>query len=848
MKIREKITNNSISIMGGVCFILFAFVCVFSANTTFSFLYNAITRSLGFIGFWLLLPYIITLGLYLILYKRIIKLKVGIRLWGVLLILFCFIILSSHWATIGSKINGVTITGYGRNEDGLAQYLTFSNSIDAFNSISDKNPSLVTPNVKLGGGQFGYILAGAINSAITPLGLHIVCWSLFVGGMLMVFNTQVNRLVGFMKTKRTNKKLNVFKNGHPIVDEVEPTEPIKVESDEHEEIPFNENKPIFETFHTSNVIDNDTTLKKARFVFLDNSSSPSEVQPEEASKPTFESRNEVVNENYNEGEYKEPFFEPLNDQPEEVHTDNEPFDIQKDTYEEEVMPQKVVEPEKPKTNFIKNYIYPSIDLLEPSDNSNQGANEESCEENTQIINKTLENFHIGARVVSHTIGPSVTRFDLQMDDGVSVQAVQKYVKDISRNLNGASIRFEEIVAGKSTSGIEIPNKFRLNVSLREAIEGLPTGEKHLFEVPFGKSISGDLIYANFTDFPHMLVAGTTGSGKSIFVHSTIVSLLMRNKPEDLKLIMIDPKKVEMSYYDNIPHLLCPVISDMRKAKVAFDKLVAEMDHRYEVFRLNGVRDMKGYNSMAKEKGLPVLPYIMVFIDEYADLIETNKEVREPVVRLCQKARAAGIHLCLATQRPSVNVVDGVIKGNVATRVALMCASAVDSQTVIGEGGAEKLLGYGDMLVECPLISRAIKPRVQGCYVSDKEITRVCDFLREHYQPQFDPTFTDLEPKVELKPEEPEVVKFDKEKTDEEVYQRIKEDATHREYFSISYITRTYGMGFSRAGKMFTRLQRDGVVAVGGGDARGCKVLMYNPISEEVTSQEQSTFIPDTDEN
>ena len=348
----------------------------------------------------------------------------------------------------------------------------------------------------------------------------------------------------------------------------------------------------------------------------------------------------------------------------------------------------------------------------------------------------------------------------------------------------------------------------------------------------------------------MLVAGTTGSGKSIFVHATIISLLMRNKPEELKLVMVDPKKVEMNYYEDIPHLLCPVICDVRKVLVCFNKLVDEMERRYNLFQANKVRDIKGFNEYAKAKDIQPLPYIVVFIDEYADLIETCKELRSPVVRLVQKARAAGIHLVIATQRPSVNVIDGVIKANVATRVALMCASFNDSMTVIGEGGAEKLLGYGDMLIDCPLISRSMKPRVQGCYVSETEIMRVCDFLREHYQPQFDPMFMNLEPVVEEKSgfdDDSEPTPVDKSKTDEEAYQIIKEDAAHREYFSISYITRTYSMGYSRAGKMFKRLQNEGIVAQSG-DARGCKVLIYTPGSQQGGTVEQSTFVPDDEGN
>ncbi len=850
---KNKITNNSISIMGGVCFILFASVCTFSANTPFSFLFDAITKSLGFIGFWLLLPYIIVIGIYLILYKRIIKLKVGTRLWGVLLILFCFIILSSHWATIGSEINGVVIVGYGKTEEGLAKYLTFSSSIDVFNKVVAANPSVVAPNVKLGGGQIGYILAGALNSALTPIGLHIVCWSLFIIGLLMIFNTQVNRLFKNLKLRLNKGRSRSYNYEENEIDEIEPTEPLKVEEDNSND-GFEDNRPIFETFHTSNPIDNDYSLKKARFSSIENDSG-NVIPPEPMSAPSFEASQPVEN-HYEEEEdtsYREPFFEPLSDKAQENKPiENNAIAVERvDDFESEEEVEKPLEeplkkPVSEETSyFIKNYIYPSMDLLNPkTENPDAIKNEEICQERTDIINKTFEDFKVGAQVISHIVGPSVTRFDLQTNSGTSVQVVQRYITDIGVRLGGIQPRFEPIVAGKSTSGIEIPNVVRENVTLKEVLEPIPNDPKHRLDIPFGKSISGDLISANLADFPHLLVAGTTGSGKSIFVHAAIISLLMRNKPEELKFVMIDPKKVEMTYYENIPHLLCPVISDMRKAKVAFDKLVLEMDRRYELFRVNAVRDIKSFNLIAKDKGLQPLPYIVVFIDEYADLIETNKEIRSPVVRIVQKARAAGIHLCLATQRPSVNVVDGVIKGNVSTRVALMCASQQDSMVVIGEAGAEKLLGYGDMLVECPLISRSMKPRVQGCYVSEKEILRVCDFLREHYQPQFDPNFLQLEPVVEEKNlEEPEVVKFDKEKTDEEVYQRIKEDATHREYFSISYITRTYGMGYSRAGKMFSRLQKEGIVALGG-DARGCKVLKYIPQDSGVASYEQSTFIPD----
>ena len=843
MKEKYWINKNTISTMGGLCFILFALVTLFSGKTPFAFLINIITEVFGFVGFWILLPYILILGLYLIMNKKIVKIKFGKKLWGAFIIIVCFLVLSSHWGSWGSVVNGVEITGSGRTETGVAKYLTFSNSVAVFEEIKANNTTLVGPSPRLGGGIVGYILAGALNSALTPLGLNIICWILFVGGIVIIFSKQFTKLFFWLRSIKFIKRNEEddFKEVNLLMEQNKPEElSAKPQESKKEETPQFDNKPLYESFHATPLINNDYELKKAHFNIVD------------------ESKPEALNEEISKAHFDEPkvaqdisSYEEIQETPQFEESTIEPLKSETEIIEEttpevnEVEEVDFIHRPQPKANLVKNYIYPSLDLLnKPEADDSLAINQQSCEERAEIINKTLANLRVGASVVSHTIGPSVTRFDIQTDDNVSVDSVAKAINTIGVRLGGLLPRFEPIVAGKSTSGLEVPNQVRTNVSLRESIEGLPSGVKHNLDIPFGKSISGELKFASLADFPHLLIAGTTGSGKSIFVHSAIITLLMRNKPEEMKLIMVDPKKVEMNYYVDIPHLLCPVISDVRKVPVCFNKLVDEMERRYTLFQTNLVRDIKGFNEFAKTKGLQPLPYIVVFIDEYADLIDTCKEVREPVVRIVQKARAAGIHMVFATQRPSVNVIDGVIKGNVSTRVALMCASAVDSMTVIGEGGAERLLGNGDMLVDCPLLSRVMKTRVQGAYISETEIMRVCDFLREHYRPQFDPMFLNLDPVVEEKKfEEVEVAPLDKGKTDEEAYQRIKEDATHREFMSISYITRTYGMGFSRAGKMFTRLQKEGIVATSG-DARGCKVLQYSPYSSDVSTVEQSTFIPD----
>ena len=873
---KKKITKNSISIIGGICFILLALVTMLSNGTPFSFLSTAITISFGFVGFWVLMPFLIVLGLYLIFKRKLIKFKVGMSLWGFFVIIVCFIILSSHWGSIGVQLeNGVILDGYSKAPDGsFSRYLTFSTAIPVLQIIR-QNPSPFNP--QLGGGYVGYFLAGTINSAITPVGLNIICWVFFIGGLMMLLNHQVKTLFVFVKNKIANHKIKPKNNEYTEVslesedEDVDVSEPL-VEESKSETVAQIESaneaigKPIYSTFHTSDSLESSNAPKKAHFT-LDN-----EPVMEDSMVRKIEDVNSVSEEkpSISEPRFQEPSIPVSEPTPVEVRPEITPEPVvtpaapiiaeavaaaaisEPEVKEEVVEEVDILHKPQPKANLIKDYIYPSLDLLELHEGSDDATkNESSCEERTNIINQTFVNLKVGAQVVGHTVGPSVTRYDVQTNFDVSISAVQRIIEDISIRLGGIPVRFETIVAGKSTSGLEIPNEIRTNVGLRESIAALPTGKKYLMNIPFGKGISGDLQHANLADFPHLLVSGTTGSGKSICIHATILTLIMRNKPEELKLVLVDPKKVEMMFYEDIPHLLCPIITDMKKTYNCLKKLVDEMERRFNLFSSHKVRDYKGFNAWAEANDVQPLPYIVVFIDEYADLVEQVKEVREPVQRIVQKARAAGIHLVIATQRPSVNVIDGVIKGNVSTRVALMSASAVDSTTIIGEGGAEKLLGNGDMLIDCSLISRSTKPRVQGCFVSETEINRVCDFLRDHYQPQYDPYFLDLEDHEQekaAKAAEPAVEAIDKNASEEQQYQEIKEQVMLREFCSISFIQRSFAMGFPRAGRIFNRLIKEGIVEASGGDSRGSKVLVHQPSEPQMGTIEQSTFVPDDSNN
>ena len=520
------------------------------------------------------------------------------------------------------------------------------------------------------------------------------------------------------------------------------------------------------------------------------------------------------------------------------------------------VPTPVKVEEKPKPRERVKWIQPSSEVLNVYETSEQQEiNRRVADERKELINIAFSDFGVGAHVEDYTIGPSITRFNIKYDHNVSVRSVSNMVQDIQIRLSGVSARFENIVEGQSTSGLEIPNASVTTVSFKDVYEALPDVKKHPLAVGFGKNIKGDVIYADFDEFPHMLCAGTTGSGKSIFTNSIIVTLIMRNSPDDLKMVLIDPKKVEMSRYKDMPHLLCPIITDAKEAKVLMDKLCAEMEERYVLFAQHGCSNIREFNEDAPGLGLERLPYIMIFFDEYADIVDQCKEISMPVVSIAQKARACGIHLSIATQRPSTNVVTGVIKANLPTHVALMMASAVDSMTIIGEGGAEKLIGKGDMLVQSPLVSRVGVVRLQGCFIHRQEITRVVGYLKEHYETHYDEKYLNLEQESEQAASDymqtPEFKEHGN--TEEDRYQSIKEWVMTQEFMSISRIQRECGVGFNRAGRFFLRLQSEGVVGQETEGNKGCRVLMQDKFGGGstddggVTSDEQTSFRSDDDD-
>ena len=496
------------------------------------------------------------------------------------------------------------------------------------------------------------------------------------------------------------------------------------------------------------------------------------------------------------------------------------------------------------------WVPPSGELLETYETTEASElNIQTAEQRTEKINQTFMDFGIGARVIGYTIGPAVTRYNIEYDPSVTSRNIDKIVTDISIRLGGVACRFQPVVEGSFYSGLEVPNAKVTMVSFKDVYEKLPDVKKHPTAIGFGKNINGDVISADFNGFPHILVAGTTGSGKSIFVHSIISTLIMRNSPENLKLVLIDPKRVEFVKYRDIPHLLCPIINDPHKAKPLLDKLVEEMNHRYDVLAEgDGFQDIKEYNEYAEENGLPKIPTIIAIVDEFGDLVQTCKEISQPIVLIGQKARACGIHLLIATQSPTSDIITGSIKSNLPTHVALSTSNFNQSVTIIGEGGAEKLLGKGDMLVDCALVSRQNKVRLQGCYIAGKEIGRIANYLREHYETQYDENFLNLE---EEAAQDAQVaiasgnVIPSADAREEERYQSIKGFVMGQQYTSISKIQRDCGVGFNRAGRFFNRMVAEGIVSPEAEGNKGSRVLVHDLGSS--SSYDDSDNVPVSDE-
>ncbi|MBU8573303.1 DNA translocase FtsK [Bacillus pumilus] len=454
----------------------------------------------------------------------------------------------------------------------------------------------------------------------------------------------------------------------------------------------------------------------------------------------------------------------------------------------------------------KDYELPSLDILAEPQHSGQQTDKKNIYENARKLEKTFQSFGVKAKVTQVHLGPAVTKYEVYPDVGVKVSKIVNLSDDLALALAAKDIRIEAPIPGKSAIGIEVPNAEIAMVSLKEVLESKQNDRPNAkLLIGLGRNISGEAVLAEMNKMPHLLVAGSTGSGKSVCINGIITSILMRAKPHEVKMMMIDPKMVELNVYNGIPHLLAPVVTDPKKASQALKKVVSEMERRYELFSHTGTRNIEGYNDYIKrmnqseEAKQPELPYIVVIVDELADLMMVaSSDVEDSITRLSQMARAAGIHLIIATQRPSVDVITGVIKANIPSRIAFSVSSQTDSRTILDMGGAEKLLGRGDMLF---LPVGANKPvRVQGAFLSDEEVEHVVDHVitqqKAQYQEEMIPT---------------EETQDQLTAVDDDLYDEAVELIIGMQTASVSMLQRRFRIGYTRAARLIDAMEERGVV-------------------------------------
>lgn len=452
------------------------------------------------------------------------------------------------------------------------------------------------------------------------------------------------------------------------------------------------------------------------------------------------------------------------------------------------------------------YQLPGLDLLKEPENQQHQRSKGEIQATVRKLEKTFQSFGVKARVTRVHVGPAVTKYEVYPEAGVKVSKIVNLHDDLALALAAKDIRIEAPIPGKSAVGIEVPNKETAMVSLREVLETKQAANGSILSFVLGRDIAGDAVVAELNKMPHLLVAGATGSGKSVCINGIITSILMRAKPHEVKMMMIDPKKVELNIYNGIPHLLTPVVTDPKKASRALKKVVSEMERRYELFSDSGNRNIEGYNNYIKrynataseEEQQPLLPYIVVLVDELADLMMVaSSEVEDAITRLAQMARAAGIHLIIATQRPSVDVITGVIKANIPSRIAFSVSSQTDSRTILDAGGAEKLLGRGDMLFT-PVGSS--KPtRIQGAFLSDEEVEQIVDHCIEQQKAQY---------QEEMIPEEESEIKQD---VEDELFDQAVELIIEMQSASVSMLQRRFRIGYTRAARLIDAMEDRGIV-------------------------------------
>ena len=668
-------------------------------------------------------------------------------------------------------------------------------------SISNKTMQTVVKEAynlgtqDIGGGALGVILAMPLSKLLSPIGAIILCVGVVI--MLAVFTFGIN----------ISEIINNF---------VEKTEENREEKYERRQQLREEQKKA---------------RMEAKQESIENRKKAKELQKEQARREALEEEDvgeqikinfggRILEEDDKKGrkkyDHSNDDLTPLTKETKKIQS------IQPDVIENNLFRQEE-EKKEDKTKEVlqlehamvvedENYEYPPIELLSKPDKKKLKGGAKALTDTATKLQKTLYSFGVSAKVENVSVGPAITRYELKPAEGVRVSKIANLADDIALNLAAETIRIEAPIPGKQAVGIEVPNKEKEAVHLREVLESEDfQNNKSKLTVALGKDVAGNIQLADIAKMPHVLIAGSTGSGKSVCINTIISSIIYNAKPSEVKMVMVDPKVVELSVYNGIPHLLIPVVTDPKKAAGALAWAVQEMDNRYNLFAAKGVRDIKGYNkAIEKEEGQGTLPQIVIIVDELADLMMVAaKDVEEAICRLAQKARAAGMHLVIATQRPSVDVITGLIKANVPSRIAFAVSSQVDSRTILDSVGAEKLLGKGDMLFFPTGFPKPV--RVQGAFVSDEEVEKIVGFVKKNGTANYSEDILETIENSNKTEKELAQEQAEDDETDPFLMDAI-EAVIEQGTASTSFIQRRFKVGYARAGRIIDQMEERGIIS------------------------------------
>ena len=671
----------------------------------------------------------------------------------------------------------------------------------------DFTSNMISQN--LGGGLIGTLLYAGTYFLVSQWGTYLLVFLLLVCSALLIFDIHLSDVMNFVRTHVSNLSQKIAEKKaekeakqkaleeedlytsnpeiHPD-DSLPVEEPVKEERKEHSLLNRMKNA-FFDDYEDESMVDTEQELYEP--VYSEPVVSPEPVSPV---TPVVSTPSPIASKTQENSIQEDDAFEDDGEDIGDLVMGGEEND--------------------------EDYQLPPVTLLNPVQQSDQSNERTIVERNMRILERTFASFGVDAKVMPNPmLGPAVTKYEIQPAIGVKVSKIVNLSDDIALALAAKDIRIEAPIPGKPYVGIEVPNSQTSFVSFSDVIQSALQSPKPL-DVPLGRDISGNVRLCDITKMPHMLIAGSTGSGKSVCINGIITSILMKTKPHEVKLMMIDPKMVELNVYNGIPHLLTPVVTNPRKAAQALQKVVAEMEKRYELFASMGMRNIDGYNAHVEQynretgENNPTLPYIVVIVDELADLMMVaSNEVEDAIIRLAQMARAAGIHMILATQRPSVDVITGIIKANVPSRIAFAVSSGTDSRTIIDANGAEKLLGRGDMLYMPMGENKPI--RVQGAFLTDEEVERIVDFVKNQQEVEYDEAMMPSENTTAAGGSEPE----------DELFYEVIELLKEQETISTSYLQRRFRIGFNRAARMIDDLEARGYVGPADG-SKGRKVNVH----------------------